>query len=108
MNSLDVASIAWRKSSHSGANESNCVELAAVWRKSTHSGGNDSSCVELAAAWRKSSYSGGQESECVEVAGAERVVVVRDSKNVNGPVLAFGRVKWRGLVDAIKAGSYDR
>lgn len=78
------------------------------WRKSSHSGANESNCVELAAVWRKSSYSGGHESECVEVAGAERLVVVRDSKDVEGPVLAFGRVEWRGLVGAVKAGAYDR
>lgn len=39
--------------------------------------------------WRKSSHSGSQEVNCVEVAAAGAGVVVRDSKNPDGPVLSF-------------------
>lgn len=53
--------------------------------------------------WRKSSYSGSYENDCVEVARAERVVAVRDSKNPDGPVLAFGRTGWRGFVSGLKS-----
>jgi hypothetical protein len=41
---------------------------AAQWRKSSHSGGQGGNCVEVAAQWRKSSRSGGQGGDCVEVA----------------------------------------
>ena len=41
------------------------------------------------ASWRKSSYSGGASGNCVEVADANRIVAVRDSRDLQGPVLAF-------------------
>ncbi|MCK2242048.1 MULTISPECIES: DUF397 domain-containing protein [unclassified Crossiella] len=41
--------------------------------------------------WRKSSYSSGNGENCVEVAGSPDAVVVRDSKNQDGPELSFSR-----------------
>jgi uncharacterized protein DUF397 len=59
------------------------------------------------AAWRISSYSG-QNGACVEVAGALRgVVVVRDSKDRDGPALAIDPEEWRGFTDQVKAGQFD-
>lgn len=43
MNPLD-----WRKSSRSGGNGGNCVEVAALWRKSSRSGASGGNCVEVA------------------------------------------------------------
>lgn len=54
------------------------------------------------AAWRKSSWTGSQGNDCVEVAPVRQVVAVRDSKDPDGPVLAFGRQDWGMLLDAIK------
>ncbi|GAA2977500.1 DUF397 domain-containing protein [Streptomyces fulvorobeus] len=49
--------------------------------------------------WFKSSYSdSSNSSECVEVASAPGTVHVRDSKNVQGPRLAFGPGAWAGFV----------
>jgi hypothetical protein len=45
--------------------------------------------------WRKSSYSGGGNNSCVEVAFAADAVGVRDSKNTDGPRLAFSAAAWR-------------
>ena len=39
--------------------------------------------------WRKASYSSGNGGDCIEVASAPRTVAVRDSKNPEGPELAF-------------------
>jgi len=50
--------------------------------------------------WRKSSYSG--QGNCVEVAAAGRGVAVRDSKDPDGPELAFGQHAWQSFVAAIK------
>jgi hypothetical protein len=50
--------------------------------------------------WRKSSYSGGGNNSCVEVAFAADAVGVRDSKNTNGPQLAFPAITWRRFVSA--------
>ena len=86
------------------------LELSrANWRKSSHSGPNEGACVEVArATWRKSSHSGANEGNFVEIATALRLVAVRDSKDPAGPVLAFARTEWRGLVTGIKTGEYDR
>ncbi|MFE7463640.1 DUF397 domain-containing protein [Streptomyces sp. NPDC057499] len=52
--------------------------------------------------WFKSSYSSGSEGDsCVEVAAAPGTVHVRDSKNVEGPRLAFARGAWAGFVSHV-------
>lgn len=48
MNAADLSHAAWCKSTYSGGNEGNCVEVAAVWHKSSRSGANEGSCVEVA------------------------------------------------------------
>jgi hypothetical protein len=66
-------------------------ELAGItWRKSSYSGA-EGDCVEIG--WRKSSYSGA-EGECVEVGWPDEAVAVRDSKNPDGPTLAFSVGGW--------------
>jgi hypothetical protein len=51
------------------------------------------------AVWHKSSRSGPNCDNCVEVAdNLPGVVYVRDSKNPNGPVLAFKPMAWSGFV----------
>ena len=55
--------------------------------------------------WRKSSYSGGNGGDCVEVGaptGVERVLV-RDTKDREGPVLAFSPQVWRRFAERVKA-----
>ncbi|MGW1191229.1 DUF397 domain-containing protein [Streptomyces sp. NPDC002559] len=50
-------------------------------------------------AWFKSSYSSdGNEGDCVEIAASPGTVHVRDSKDVQGPRLAFGPDAWAGFV----------
>jgi len=44
--------------------------------------------------WFKSSYSTGDGGDCVEVAAATDAIHVRDSKDPEGPALAFGRDAW--------------
>jgi uncharacterized protein DUF397 len=70
-----------------------------TWRKSSYSGDPNGDCVEMA--WRKSTYSGEGQSSCVEVAPTVPGVLVRDSKNVTGPVLAFPVVQWRAFLGAL-------
>ncbi|OWV07402.1 DUF397 domain-containing protein [Micromonospora wenchangensis] len=59
--------------------------------------------MELSGArWRKSSRSNGQGGACVEVAdNLSGVVAVRDSKDPEGPVLAFGPDTWREFVAGV-------
>ncbi len=44
--------------------------------------------------WFKSSYSGNEGGECVEVATTADTVLVRDSKDRQGPHLSFTREAW--------------
>jgi hypothetical protein len=75
---------------------------SAIWHKSSYSGGNGGDCVEVALAWRKSSYSGGNGGGCVEVAPAENDIAVRDSKDPDGPRLQFNTAEWRAFLARIK------
>ncbi|MGP4086909.1 DUF397 domain-containing protein [Streptomyces sp. KR55] len=50
------------------------------------------------AAWFKSSYSTGDGGECVEVAATPAAVLIRDSKQLAGPVLAVEAKAWAGFV----------
>jgi hypothetical protein len=61
-----------------------------AWRKSSYSGDNGN-CVEVG--WRKSSYSASN-GGCVEISWPSGVAV-RDSKQVEGPNLAFPTSTWR-------------
>ncbi|WP_405101746.1 DUF397 domain-containing protein [Micromonospora sp. NBC_01412] len=52
--------------------------------------------------WRKSTRSDGNGGACVEVADLRDGVAVRDSKDPNGPVLAFDANGWHGFIDSLK------
>jgi Domain of unknown function (DUF397) len=60
--------------------------------------------VDLSGAeWRKSSYSGNNGGECVEVARLmNREVAVRDSKDSEGPAVAFADESWAKFTDRTK------
>jgi hypothetical protein len=55
------------------------------------------------AVWRKSSYSGSNGGACVEVGTAGLVVAVRDSKDPDGPLLAFAADTWQAFAEDVKA-----
>ncbi|MEV4845872.1 DUF397 domain-containing protein [Micromonospora matsumotoense] len=62
-----------------------------------------------AARWHKSTKSGGNGGDCVEVAGnLPGVVLVRDTKDRDGGVLAFAPAAWRGFVDFASRGASAR
>lgn len=54
-----------------------------------------------AVTWRTSSYSGSNGGQCVEVATSGRVLV-RDTKDRAGAVLAFGPSAWREFAARVK------
>jgi hypothetical protein len=72
----------WRKASHSTSNGGNCVEVG-VWRKASHSTSNGGGCVEVAS-------------------GPATHVAVRDSKDPEGPKLAFTPHGWRAFTRRVK------
>ncbi|MFI6288903.1 DUF397 domain-containing protein [Streptomyces sp. NPDC051018] len=109
-NSLSTAT--WIKSSHSGDNGGDCVEVAAgyavePWIKSSYSGPNGGDCVEVAPGhavgpWVKSRHSGSNGGDCVEVAAAIDVIAVRDSKDTSGPILSLTPSAFAGLLTYAK------
>ena len=54
--------------------------------------------------WRISSYSWGNGGECVQVAAKPSAgrVLVRDSKDPDGPVLTIEPIDWRRFADHLK------
>lgn len=74
----------------------------AIWRKSSHSGGDGGNCLEVAT-WRKSTYSGGSGGDCLEVLdGVPEIVPVRDSKVTDGPALMFRAAAWSTFAAGLK------
>jgi hypothetical protein len=57
------------------------------------------------AVWRKSSYSGSNGGTCIEVGTAGPAVAVRDSKDPDGPRLAFAADAWKAFAGQLKAGA---
>ncbi|MCQ4085040.1 DUF397 domain-containing protein [Streptomyces sp. RB6PN25] len=68
------------------------------WFKSSYSGSEAGNCVEIAIEWRKSSYSGNEGGNCVEVAACPHTVHVRDSKDTTRPALAFAPAGWTAFI----------
>ncbi|MEV7971081.1 DUF397 domain-containing protein [Sphaerisporangium sp. NPDC088356] len=65
-----------------------------VWRKSTYSGSGDQ-CVEVALVGNASD------------AGVQALsVLLRDSKNPSGPVVAVTSGQWRAFVGGVKMGGW--
>jgi Domain of unknown function (DUF397) len=63
------------------------------WFKSTHSGGEGGECVEVALEWRKSA-----EGDRVDVVAGPAAVYVRDSTDPSGPSLVFGPAAWSAFI----------
>jgi hypothetical protein len=81
---MDIGHVTWRKASYSASSGGNCVEVGV---------------------WRKASYSGSNGGGCVEVAGTpDYAIAVRDSKDPDGPRLAFTADDWRAFLHHVKDG----
>jgi Domain of unknown function (DUF397) len=82
-------------------------KLGPAWRKSSYSGDNGGNCVEVAL-WRKSSHSGDNGGDCVEVAGnLPGIVAIRDSKDAGGPILTCSPGEWLAFLTGVKGGEFD-
>jgi hypothetical protein len=57
--------------------------------------------------WTKSTRSGSG-ADCVEIARNGELVLVRDSKEPNGPILEFSRSTWNAFVSMIGRSPGDR
>ena len=69
------------------------------WFKSSYSGSEGGNCIEVAYEWFKSSYSGDEGGNCVEVAQEPTAVHIRDSKAPQGHV-PVGPDAWAAFLGA--------
>ncbi|GHF54678.1 hypothetical protein GCM10010359_66220 [Streptomyces morookaense] len=73
------------------------------WFKSSFSGEDNDNCIEVAYRWRKSSRSASEGGACVEVASAPATVLVRDSKVPDGPRLALTPAAWAAFARSLQS-----
>jgi hypothetical protein len=59
------------------------------------------------AEWKKSTRSGSSGS-CVEVADNLPRVMVRDSKDQQGPKLSFAACQWSDFIESVRSGTISR
>jgi len=74
---------------------------ARQWFKSSYSGSEGGNCIEVAYVWRKSSYSGSEGGDCIEVAAHPSAIHVRDSKVAAGPILTVAPAAWGTFLDTL-------
>jgi Domain of unknown function (DUF397) len=55
--------------------------------------------------WRKSSYSGSGGGNCAEVASTPSAVLIRDSKDPDGPRLVVCAPAWQEFTDRMRTGA---
>jgi Domain of unknown function (DUF397) len=78
----------------------------AAWRKSSYSGGNGGQCVEVAAVRPKPSYSAGNGGQRAGAPpGPPAIVAVRDSKDPDGARLILPPAAWAAFVNRVKRES---
>ncbi|MFD3819604.1 DUF397 domain-containing protein [Streptomyces rubiginosohelvolus] len=70
------------------------MSTALNWFKSSYSGDEGGQCLEVAYDWRKSSYSADEGGACVEIATHPAAVHVRDSKDIEGPTFTVAPQAW--------------
>ena len=56
--------------------------------------------------WRKARRSANN-GACVELAPAAGQILIRDSKDQTGPVIAYSQYSWRLFVSSAKTGYFD-
>jgi hypothetical protein len=72
------------------------AESALAWSKSSYSTNDGPDCVEVA--WVKSSYSSNDGPNCVEVKASDETVLVRDSKDPDGPRIEVTPTEWSAFL----------
>lgn len=77
------------------------MSTALEWFKSSYSGSEGGECLEVAYDWRRSTHSGDEGGQCVEVAAHPAAVHVRDSKNPTGPVLTLAPATWASFTGTL-------
>ncbi|MCT7355961.1 DUF397 domain-containing protein [Streptomyces sp. 15-116A] len=74
---------------------------ALEWFKSSYSGSEGGECLEVAYTWRKSTYSGDFQDACVEIAPHATAIHIRDSKTPNAPHLTVAPETWAAFLPTL-------
>ncbi|MEU6000646.1 DUF397 domain-containing protein [Streptomyces sp. NPDC047197] len=75
------------------------VRNSLEWFKSSYSGSDGGNCLEVAYAWRKSSHSASEGGACLELAAHPAAVHIRDSKNPDeAPHLTVAPDAWAAFL----------
>ncbi len=93
---MDLTHVRWRKASYSG-NSDNCIEVG-VWHKASLSGNGDN-CVEVTATH--------DTSIAPHKSDQDVLYMMRDSKDPEGPKLAFTTSEWDAFIKGVKDGEFD-
>ncbi|MEI5097975.1 DUF397 domain-containing protein [Streptomyces sp. PmtG] len=88
----------WFKSSYSGDEGGECLEVAYAWRKSSYSDEDGQACLEVACTWSKSSHSGSEGGECLEMAAGPTAIHIRDSKDPGRGHLTLAPATWSAFL----------
>ncbi|MCN9240142.1 DUF397 domain-containing protein [Streptomyces sp. RY43-2] len=73
---------------------------ALEWFKSSYSGDEGGQCLEVAYTWFKSSYSSEEGGNCLEVAVHPTAIHLRDSKNPTGPHVTVAPAAWSAFLES--------
>ncbi|MFJ2744406.1 DUF397 domain-containing protein [Streptomyces sp. NPDC087440] len=96
---MNAEHLTWFKSSYSGGEGGQCLEIAYEWRKSSYSSGEGGQCLEVGYDWKKSSHSSGEGGECVEVATHPTTIHIRDSKLADAsPTFGVSPTAWDDFI----------
>ncbi|WP_067180158.1 DUF397 domain-containing protein [Microtetraspora niveoalba] len=96
---MDLSKTRWRKSSFSGDNGGNCVEVAEV----TGVAGRPAHARAIG----DGDPTRGRVSGIDHKRGHDRLIAVRDSKDPDGPRLFFTPAEWDAFVAGVKAAEFD-
>lgn len=80
---------------------SSYVTDALTWFKSSYSGSQGGDCIEVAYDWHKSTYSGSAGGDCLEVSTCPHAIHIRDSKNPGGPILTLSTAAWSAFLSDV-------
>ncbi|MEV5989623.1 DUF397 domain-containing protein [Streptomyces sp. NPDC052051] len=76
------------------------------WFKSSYSGTEGGNCLEVALDWHKSSYSDSEGGACLEVAPCPHTIHVRDSKlGSRSPQFTVASAAWGAFVAYARTGA---
>lgn len=88
---MELSRVQWRKSSFSGDNGGNCVEVAELGHVTLTSAAGGGDVVAGPA----------------HKTGHGRLIAVRDSKDPDGPKLFFTSDEWSAFLRGVKADEFD-